>query len=61
MEKLISGFAIYGGYGMRHSLAREGGPNAVRSGKAVTDVRKTGAGDGVAIGHDDEKENYVNE
>lgn len=58
---MLLGFAIYGGYGMRHSLAREGGPNAVRSGKAVTDVRKTGAGDGVALGHEDEKENYVNE
>lgn len=58
---MLIGFAIYGGYGMRHSLAREGGPNAVRSGKAVTDVRKIGAEGGVAIGHDDEKENYVNE
>ena len=57
MDKLILGFAIYGGYGMRHSLAREGGPNAVRSGKAVTDVRKIGAEDGAALGHQDEKEN----
>lgn len=51
---MLLGFAIYGGYGMRHSLAREGGPNAVRSGKTVTDVWKTGAEDGIAIGHADE-------
>ena len=55
----ILGFCIYGRYGMRHSLARDGGPNAVRSGKTVTDVRKIGAE--VAIGHDDDKDTYVNE
>eukprot|EP00092_Neocalanus_flemingeri_P020863 GFUD01022601.1.p1 GENE.GFUD01022601.1~~GFUD01022601.1.p1 ORF type:complete len:412 (+),score=49.33 GFUD01022601.1:140-1237(+) len=45
---MLLGFVIYGGYGLRHSKAREGGPNQMPSGlsdKTVKDIRTSYDGD----------------
>ena len=46
----ISGFTIYGGYGMRHSLAREGGRNAGPGAKTISGVTTRDGGEVIVTG-----------